>query len=327
MDLRIIEMMRYARVPFELNTKSGDRVLIVTDTRMDPLVWQALAAACREVGGEVTVAIITPREVSGHEPPPEVAAAMKAADLNVLAASRSLAHTRARLEAAKAGAAHIWMDSLTPEMLMHGATADDYRKMEALGERLCRLWDEGERVRMTSAAGTDLTASVKGRKGFYIAGLLQQSPYIAGKRCGFPDGECGIAPVEGTCNGVVVWDVSADGLGGLDEPIRLTVEKSFVRKIEGGRQARELEELLRAHGDENSLYLPGEISIGLNPSLKFIGNIRTDKKAYGGVHVGIGTNADIGGTIRSITHIDGVCRGCTLTIDDRVVLNDGVITV
>jgi len=324
---QIIEMLRYARVPFELNTKSGDRVLLVTDTRVDPIIWQALAAASYSVGCEVTTVLMTPRSASGHEPPPEVAAAMKACDVCVTATSRSLAHTKARLEAGKAGVAQIFMDNLTPDILKRGATAQEYQEMQELGNRLCDKWARGKTVRISSPSGTDLTASIEGRNGYALAAVLLESPFIKGRRCAFPDGECGIAPVEGTANGVVVWDVSVDGLGALEQPIRLHVDKSYITRIEGGRQARQFEDLLRTHGDEHSFYFPAEVSIGLNASVGFTGDVRTDKKVYGGLHIAIGTNADIGGTIRSVTHIDGICRGCTLHIDDQIVIKDGDIVV
>ncbi|MBI4276857.1 MAG: aminopeptidase [Armatimonadetes bacterium] len=325
MDLRFVEMMRYARVPFELNVRPGDRVLIVTDTRVDPLVWQALAAACREVGGDPTLMIMTPRDLSGHEPPPEVAEAMKASTLNCLAASRSLAHTKARTEAARAGAAQMWMDGLTPEILMEGATAEQYREMQALAERLHRLWDEGETVRVTSPLGMDLTATIRDRLSFYITGTLVPHPLSGFMRCGFPDGECGIAPVEGTCNGMAVFDSSMDGLGALEEPLRFTVEQSRVVHIAGGRQARQLQDLLRQHGDENSLYFPAEISIGLNPALRFVGKPRMDKKARGGVHMAIGNNLMDGGVVDSRTHLDAIARNCSLWIDGRLVVEHGEI--
>jgi 2,5-dihydroxypyridine 5,6-dioxygenase len=326
-DTQIIEMLRYARVPFELNAKPGDRVLLVTDTRVDPVIWQALAAASYSTGCEVTTVVMIPRQASGHEPPPEVAAAMMACDICVTATSRSLAHTKARLEAGKAGVAQIFMDNLTPGILKRGATVEQYRAMQELGNRIAEKWRRGTDLHISSPAGTDLTASVAGRNGFPLAAMLLESPFIDGRRCAFPDGECGVAPVEGTANGVVVWDVSVDGLGGLEQPIRLSVEKSYITKIDGGRQAKEFDDLLRTHGDEQSFYFPAEVSIGLNPAYGFTGDVRTDKKARGGLHIAVGTNADIGGTIRSVTHIDGMCRGCTLRIDGEVIVKDGEIVV
>lgn len=41
----MIDLVRMLRTPLELNCKPGDKILIVTDTAIDPIVWQAFAAA------------------------------------------------------------------------------------------------------------------------------------------------------------------------------------------------------------------------------------------------------------------------------------------
>jgi leucyl aminopeptidase (aminopeptidase T) len=142
-----------------------------------------------------------------------------------------------------------------------------------------------------------------------------------------PDGEVGIAPLEGSAQGTVVWDASVHSLGLLREPVRLTVEDGWVVRVDGGEQARELEEHLASLDDPNVYYCPAEIAIGINEAVRITGTMREDKKALGTVHIAVGTNVDIGGTITARTHIDGLLRRPSLWIDDRRVLDGGRLLV
>jgi 2,5-dihydroxypyridine 5,6-dioxygenase len=50
---------------------------------------------------------------------------------------------------------------------------------------------------------------------------------------------------------------------------------------------------------------------------------REDKNIYGAMHFGLGTNIDVGGSIRSRIHMDGVILEPTLYVDGEVRIDDG----
>lgn len=53
-----------------MNCEPGDGVLIITDSDMDPNVWQSVAAAGDDFGCETTVVMmVDPREYHGAPPP------------------------------------------------------------------------------------------------------------------------------------------------------------------------------------------------------------------------------------------------------------------
>ena len=52
-----------------------------------------------------------------------------------------------------------------------------------------------------------------------------------------------------------------------------------------------------------------------------------DEGVNGTVHIGIGTSANLGGTVSAKTHFDAICRAATVWIDDEVVVWDGTIRV
>ncbi len=47
----------------------------------------------------------------------------------------------------------------------------------------------------------------------------------------------------------------------------------------------------------------------------------------GTVHIGIGTSANLGGSVSAKTHFDAVARTPTVWIDEELVLSDGEILV
>lgn len=60
---------------------------------------------------------------------------------------------------------------------------------------------------------------------------------------------------------------------------------------------------------------PTEASVGVNPNAMIVGSQREDKNIWGAMHFGLGTNSDVGGTIHSNLHMDGVVLQPTLYVD------------
>jgi len=333
MDTKMIEIMKSIRIPLELNTKPGDKILIITDTRVDPDVWCAMAAAANELGVEATVAIMTPRVAHGYNPTTPIMNAARDPDLKicVFLTSTALAHSELSAELIKLGKNAILMEELTPDMLLQGGPAyADYTAMGELAEKVAKIWTEGKQVRVESDLGTNLTVSIEGRWGLPEAAkhyTMPPSSGRSGRGCAFPDGEANVCPVEGTGEGVIVFDTTAHSVGALKEPIRLTVEKGMVIKIEGGFEARKWREILEKYGDRNSYNCPAEIAIGLNPNVTLTGSMRTDKKLYGATHIGIGDNIVLGGTCKSKLRLEGVIKEPLISVDSRIITKGGKIFV
>jgi 2,5-dihydroxypyridine 5,6-dioxygenase len=324
-ETRIIELYKNCRTPFVLNAKPGDKIHLVTDTRQDPLVWQALAAAAREQGCVVTVSIMTPRAHHGEGPPPVVAAAMKKADINFYCASTAVYHSVEARDARAAGACTMLMDEVNVENLTSGAatmTADQYRSLNRFGEEIRKRILAGTDVHVTSEFGTDITFKIRDPKTGKVQSREGHSGIMPTRPSGtaFPDGENNTTPIEGTGEGTVVWDTSFHIVRGLlKDPVRLTVHKGRVTKIEGGAEAKQLQDFINKYGNMSECKCPDELAIGTNPMQSFTGIMRTDKKVLGGSHIAM----DGGGYI----HIDGIMRAPTIIIDEKPLVKNGVIQV
>lgn len=328
--------LTYLRLPITTNISKGQKVLILTDTAHDPRVWQVVMSTVAEMGAEPTLALFDPRPADYYDPPAAVCEAMKQVDVNILLATTGMLHAPANLNSMRAGVPCICMDGgMTLEMFQSGAVTEDQREMAARQHWVAVniMTKDAKVCRVTSKYGTDLTYSVEGRinntklpdNAFvpYKINLMTRNKNFPRPRFLYPNGELNIAPVEGSANGKLVIDLSMHQFGRLKSPIELTIEKGRIVGIEGGPEAWTLRNYLRDFGDENAYVCPAEASIGINSKAMVRGVQREDKNILGSMHFGLGTNIDVGGTIHSKIHMDGVILEPTLYVDGDMRIDNG----
>lgn len=311
-----LELARFASIPVSLNVRGGDKVLILADTRTPPRVVEALAVATLNHGGIPVVLVVPAIEINGAEPAPPAAQAILGCDLVIGCCSLPITHSDAVHEGLRHGVRYIAMGSVSEENLTSGAATADYRRIDALTQRLADILAKGTEVHIASDAGTELRMHIKGRSAFCFSGIIREPQRIA---C-FPDGEAAIPPVERTAHGRLVVDVSFHEIGSLSTPIVLDISEGFVREIRGDVEADMLRSIWAVKGDHNSGNV-AHLSIGTNERARVIGDIQEQKKIYGGMHIGFGDNMVLGGTVQSRTHLDGIIRSPRLTIDGEVILD------
>src|SRR5579875_3863962 len=84
-----ISLMKALQVPFHA-VQPGDKLLILTDDAMDPLVWQAVMAVANEKSGEPMLALFPRRPYHCAGSVPMAFEAAKKADVVVALASSAL---------------------------------------------------------------------------------------------------------------------------------------------------------------------------------------------------------------------------------------------
>jgi leucyl aminopeptidase (aminopeptidase T) len=328
MSQKLIEIAKVFQTPLKLNAKAGDKVLIITDTQMDPLLWQGLATAANGLDMEPIVTIMTPRAHHAANPTSAICRAALDPDVDIVVylTSTALAHAPITEDLVQANKRFILMEELTVAMLAPGGPAwVDYPKMNELGLKIAQVFTEGKRVHVACPNGTDLSVSIEGRPGRSIAGLPMSMHPGKGGGCAFPDGEAHVCPVEDTGEGKVVFDLTAHSVGSLREPIILTVKKGYVTQIDGGDQARTWAAILERAQDPLSYNCPAEVSIGLNRNVTPTGSMRTDKKMYGTSHIGVGDTVVLGGTCHAKLRLEGVIRHPEISVDGKVLTRGGKI--
>lgn len=317
MTFDTIEMSRTARMVVEQAAAihPSENVCIVTDTNKLHIADE-LAHACHAIGAETVVCVMMPRQMHGNELPPVVAGAMRAADVILAPTTYAITHTAARRAASQTGARTVILRGIEQNTFVHGAMTADYNEVHRVTVRLAEVLSAASHIHMTSPLGSDITMSVQGRKALVLGGLAHEP----GSLTTLPSGEAAIVPVEGSATGVLVVDHAFDGLGLLERPITVTVERGLAVRIEGERDAQRLRALLE--GVDNSTNI-AEFAIGTNPRSRMLGNLAEDKILRGCVHMAVGDNHTIGGTVQSEIHLDGVILRPTVTVDEREIVRQG----
>jgi leucyl aminopeptidase (aminopeptidase T) len=296
----------------------GERLAIVVDDRTDIEIPTELARAARDAGADPVVVTIAPRARSGAEPPAPAAAAMVAADVVLCAASTSLYHTTAKAAAQRAGARGVFNAPYRADAWRAGAMTADFFEIRRRAEALAALWRRTREIRVTSPAGTDLRATVTGREPMaWLTGICRN----AGEVSALPGGEVSLPPIEGTSEGIVVWERVASDLGALESPVGITVLGGRATAIVGGPSADRLREIVASVVDADNI---GEIGIGLNPAARIGDEITEAKKAFGTVHVALGDSAnEYGGLVECDVHLDGLVMEPTIEFDGVAVVVGG----
>lgn len=299
----------------------GEDVLIVTDTGMDPVVVDAFAQAVRDAGGELVVATMTTRSGSGQEPPATIAKAMRGANLGIELTTQFVHHSIARQSAQREGMRYLYIGDIDREMLEGPGAV--YADFAAIAPRIVRMSDAitaGSTMRITTAAGTDMTFDLVGRNGRALTGLASEPGVFGAPPCL----EGGVIPKPGGSNGRVVVDAYCVGVGLIDDPITVEVVDGRAVSIEGGAEAAKLRDLLEGAANPNA-YNVSEVGIGFNDSALLIDNVTSAESLYGTAHIALGsTPADLDiEMISAGIHLDMVFHQPTIVIDGDTAMAKG----
>jgi leucyl aminopeptidase (aminopeptidase T) len=227
----------------------------------------------------------------------------------------------------------FWSPGITKEMYLRSVPID-YEKLREEAKILAEVLEKGKEVHITSEKGTDLWINIDGRKPLKDDGDFRKP----GRGGNLPAGEVFISPAVGKSEGVIVFDGTL-GLGGESiipkEPVRVYVENGLVTKVEGGEDAKRLEEAIRRAekmalemGKEeyarNAWHL-GELGIGLNPKAQMSGKLLEDEKIRKTIHIAIGANYD--NDAPALNHYDCLVWYPSVEVDGEIIMKKGEFTI
>ncbi|MCC5862588.1 MAG: leucyl aminopeptidase [Gammaproteobacteria bacterium] len=323
--LKEARMMRGARKLVEVcaEVQPGEQALIVTDVHTDASIAEVLFGALLSAGARPTIIQTPSGKTDSGEPEPVVAAAMAAADVVFTPVGVSMTHTHAVQDVCKRGGRVVALTQWTPGMMMGGGIDADFAAIEPRVRRVAAIWDTGEQVRVTTAAGTDLTLDIRGRLGSPHAktGIVRKGDFHP-----VPDIESPVSPV--SAQGRIVCDASIPylGIGVPDQPVTLEVRDGNVVSIEGGRAA----DIVRASWeamDDPGVYNIAELGIGMNPCCRLLGLMLEDEGVANTCHIGVGTSITLGGTVKAKCHYDFIMHRPTITVDGECIMRDGELLI
>ncbi len=312
-------VVKYAEI------RPGQQVLIHTEPGFDdPLLVEAVRTAVAEAGARPAVMHTEHWDKQREAPPPVFEKAIEACD--VLIGQGEYLHTKNHyLQVAlfERGLVYINSEAKTREAMssLYGRFPADV--LFAIGTKTLESLTPGSLVRVTTAAGTDLSMTVQPETvGGYCYPFKYDSP---GHKKGVPGGTSCFHP-EDPVNGVIAVEAITKGNRTpktiLDTPLFLTVEDHRVVAAEG-ECADWWEDFMRTRGDENSGWV-AECMWGVHPKAGGGGRGASNPHL---LHFGLGNSIAYGGPTFSHTWQVMFVTDATLTVNGKPLLDNGHLTL
>jgi leucyl aminopeptidase (aminopeptidase T) len=303
-----------------MGAKKNEKILIITDEQKRE-IGIALHQNATRLGYYSLLVEMKSGKINGEEPPEEIAELMKKFDVVFCPTAKSLTHTDARRNASAKGVRVATFPGITKDVMIRGMNAD-YNAISKRTIKLQKILEKGKTIRVVAPAGTDISFEIAGRKVIPSKGLFHKK----GESGNLPTGETFLAPVEGTSNGVFVVDGSMAGLGLIKSAnIKIEVKDGYAIKISGGTIAKKLKSMLDKVGKEARNI--AEFGIGTNDSAKLSGVLLEDEKVMGTIHIALGNNVSMGGSVNVPIHLDGVVKKPTVWMDGKLLMKEGKLLV
>lgn len=304
-----------------MGLQRGEKVLVIVDEPLGYARDALLAEASKTDPAELWSYTFPNASRPFSEYPPPLLALVTQVDAIILLFA-SINHVKespallAGRVAIGKGTARAGLGAFIDQSILDIEMSADYGQIATFTDSLEERLRGSSTAHITPALGTDLRLSLAGREWKKDTGILRGQ----GAFGNLPAGETYIAPIEDSAEGVLVVDKCLPGLL-LSEPVRLVFEKGRVTHVEGGAGAEYLQKAFAQHGE--SARVVAELGIGTNPMARLQGNIITDEKVLGTIHVAIGRNDFFGGKNVATIHIDGVVGQPTLEIDGKMLIENG----
>jgi 2,5-dihydroxypyridine 5,6-dioxygenase len=317
--------------------KPGDVVAILSETQSRRVLVELSELALHAMGAKAFhVQLVSPPvagvplrstgtslAVAGLEP---VITALAATAMVVDCTVEGLLHAPELPRILAGGTRLMMISNEHPEVL------ERTKPTKALQERVLKgmkLLGAAKEMRVTSAAGTDLTVKVAGAPARGATGFVDQP-----KRVGYwPAGLCLCFPKPGTVNGTVVLapgDVNLTFKRYIEAPVRLVIENDYVTRIEGdGLDAALLRSYYEGWRDREA-YATSHVGWGMNLDARPEAMMMYDRKDINGTELRAfagnflySTGANETAQRFTACHFDFPLRECSVMLDGKAVVEKG----
>jgi 2,5-dihydroxypyridine 5,6-dioxygenase len=318
--------------------KAGDSILLFTDPRTNPHYPAAFFGAAKLLGAyvmEMKVPFFVPGVVLSRQysdavlPPRGPLEAMKAVDLVIDMSTVGWLYTNVHNEVLRSGTRTLMVKQ--PEDILRRLRPDPAVKKRTLAG--AKVMEAGHKLRITTAAGTDLTFDKTGRK----AAAQYGASDVPGRWDHWPSGQVATAPIETSAEGRLVLntgDIILRVERFVNEPITCEFRGGRIVSIEGGgAEGFLLREYMQQWKDDRA-YIAAHVGWGTEHRAVWYevgmpgpGGTMDAESFYGNILLGVGANhfIGLGGKNETSAHIDLCLRGCNLWVDDLQVLKEGSI--
>jgi len=320
--------------------QAGETVAVLSESQSRQVLVETARLAAQSLGARV-FDLMVPTPPSAHPVPIRatgasqalahhraVIAGLAASDMVIDCTVEGLLHSPELGQILGGGARVLMISNEHPEVLERIGWDDDLPRRVELGYQ----WLSAASImRVTSAAGTDLTVQLTGASAAGSTGITSGPGSIAH----WPGGLVAAFPAAHSVNGTIVLapgDMNLTFNTLIQTPVVLHIVDDHIETIEGdGTDALLFRSYLSAFGDRES-YATSHVGWGMNQLARWDSSQLYDKRetwgTEGRVYAGnfvysTGAN-ELAGRFTA-GHFDLPMRECTITLDDRAVVTAGVL--
>ena len=318
----------------------GETAAVLSESQSRPVIVQLADLALQRLGARVFhLSLPTPLQrapvpvrstgasdaIGGLEP---VVAALAAASFVADCTVEGLLHAP-ELGAILSGGARILMVSNEHPEILERLVPDPALKPRV--DEGAALLAQASQMRVTSAAGTDLTVDVSQAPAASSWGCTNGPGTVAH----WPGGLCLCFPPAGTVNGTLVLDTGDANLTFkryLESPVRLQIADDYVTGISGDGLDAELMSSYMEAWDDPEAYAVSHVGWGMNPAARWDALTMYDRTQLNGTELrafagnflySTGANETAGR--HTLGHFDLPMRNCTITLDGTTVVSAGAV--
>ncbi|AFZ69984.1 leucyl aminopeptidase (aminopeptidase T) [Caldisphaera lagunensis DSM 15908] len=322
-----VSFSAYKLVKDILKVEPGEEVIITADTRSDMNVVNETAKAVKLLSGKPLIVVFeSPPEV-GHAaekyiPVSSLSSLMESPDVWIEFNKSWLLYSKVYEKAISNGKTrYMCLVGMDSDMMVRTIGRVDIKKIFELQNKLAEITKKSSKMRITNPNGMEVTFSNDPERPVLVEGEVNgPGEYML-------LGQVDWAPIEDSIEGTIVFDGSVwppESLGLLKSPIKLHLEKGYIKEIEGGYEAKIYERWLKSLNDRN-MFRVAHISYGVNPGAKLTGNILEDERIFGAVEWGLGNQSQTfkGKLGSAISHSDGISLYPTVWVDTTKLIENG----
>jgi|UniRef100_A0A7V3KMV0 leucyl aminopeptidase (aminopeptidase T) len=216
---------------------------------------------------------------------------------------------------------HLCLVGMNVDMMVRCIGRVDYPNLERFEKLFAEKILFAKHVRITTPAGTDIEFNIN-KPDFEKLERFTESVDTPGSHmlAGQIGRRIGLALNYESINGTIVFDGSLVPpiVGILREPVRLTIKRGEIIKVDGGKEAIEYEKWLKSFNHPQMLRL-AHVCYGFNPGARLTGNILEDERVWGATEWGVGNYPGF----PAPSHSDGVCLNSSTWLDGIQIMDRG----
>ena len=318
--------------------KSGESAAILSETQSREVNVQLAELALASLGARAFHVVLPSPKLSAPAPIRSTGASDAIGELvpvvNALASSafvvdltvEGLQHAVELPAILKGGARVLVISNEHPEILERCMPDMGLEARVRTGMKMLR---RAKSMRVTSAAGTDLVIKLEGARVGGVWGFTAKP----GTLTHWPGGLCLAFPAAGSVNGMLVMDAGDMNLTFkryLEHAVRMPIENDYVQGIEGAGYDAEMMRGYIASWGEADAYAVSHVGWGMNSIARWDAMAfydrrdfnGTESRAYAGNFL-YSTGANEVAGRHTLGHFDLPVRGCTIVLDDTVIVEGG----